>query len=214
MDDKYWENFYKANGKDSKISNCSTFATFCMDKYFKNKEMHIVELGCGNGRDSVYFAQNHLDTTAIDQSITAINITKKLFKKSMLHFLNTSKADFVEIDYGKYGKIDVFYSRFTLHAITKNDESILLPKIYKALQPKGLFCVEVRTIKDPLFGVGVSCGDNTYLTDHKRRFIDSNEFLKQVLTLGFKLLYFVEEDNLSIHKNDNPVLMRIILEKE
>ena len=36
---------------------------------------------------------------------------------------------------------------------------------------------------------------------------------KQVLDLGFKELYFIEENNLSIYKNDNPVLMRIILQK-
>jgi hypothetical protein len=39
------------------------------------------------------------------------------------------------------------------------------------------------------------------------------KFLNTVLSLGFKLLYFNEQDNLSIYKDDNPVLMRIILEK-
>ena len=109
--------------------------------------------------------------------------------------------------------IDAFYSRFTVHAISKEDEDSLLPKVYNALDDDGLFCIEVRTTKDPLYGVGKYCGDNIYLTDHKRRFIDSNEFLSTMLNIGFRLVYFTEENNLSIYKEDNPILMRIILRK-
>ena len=122
--------------------------------------------------------------------------------------------DFIQEDYTQYEKIDVFYSRFTIHSITKDDEAILLPNVYTALSSNGLFCIEVRTTKDPLCGVGESCGENTFITDgHKRRFINSKVFREQVLDLGFKELYFIEEDNLSIYKDDNPVLMRIILQK-
>ena len=112
-------------------------------------------------------------------------------------------------------KIEVFYSRFTIHSISKSDELVLLPKIYSHnLDRKGLFCVEVRTINDPLYGIGI-CGENTFMTDnHKRRFIDTTVFRKQVLDLGFRELYFIEENNLSIYKNDNPVLMRIILQND
>ena len=90
---------------------------------------------------------------------------------------------------------------------------VSLPKIYTSLAHNGLFCVEVRTTNDPLYGVGKDCGDNTFLTDHRRRFIESNVFLKQVLLLGFSILFFTEENNLSIYKDDNPVLLRIILKK-
>jgi len=88
-----------------------------------------------------------------------------------------------------------------------------LPNVYAGVNDGGLFCIEVRTTKDPIFGKGENCGDNTFITDHRRRFIDSQVFIKQCLALGFKILYFTEENNLSVHKNDNPVLMRLILQK-
>ena len=127
--------------------------------------------------------------------------------------LNPIAADFVKDGFNFNSVIDVFYSRFTLHAISKEDEECLLPKVYNAMSENGLFCIEVRTTKDPMCGVGKDCGDNIYLTDHKRRFIDSNEFLKTMLKIGFRLVYFNEQNNLSIYKEDNPVLMRIILRK-
>jgi hypothetical protein len=79
----------------------------------------------------------------------------------------------------------------------------------------GLFCIEARTINDPLFGIGEDCGQNTFINNnHKRRFIDTSEFRKQVVEFGFKELFFVEENNLSIVGDDNPTLMRIVLEKQ
>jgi len=213
MDRSYWNSYYQNHGKDKGINVCSTFAKFCLDKFFTKEELNIIELGSGNGRDAVYFAHHKLNIIAIDQSTTAIEIEKESIKEDVNGYLNPRALDFVSEDYSKYESIDAFYSRFTIHAITKNDEELLLPKIYSALNNGGLFCIEVRTTKDPMFGVGEDCGNNTFITDHKRRFIESDVFLKKILSLGFKLLYFTEENNLSIYKDDNPVLMRIILEK-
>ena len=176
--------------------------------------MNIVELGSGNGRDAIFLAHHDHQVVAIDQSTTAIDIEKENLHNNVSQYLHPKALDFIQEDYSRYEKIDVFYSRFTIHSITKDDEELLLPNIYNALNSNGLFCIEVRTTKDPLYGVGESCGENTFITDnHKRRFINSRVFRKQVLDLGFKELYFIEKDNLSIYKNDNPVLMRIILQK-
>jgi tellurite methyltransferase len=214
MDIKYWNSYYKQHGKDKGISKHSSFARFCLDNFFIEKSFNIVELGSGNGRDAIFFAHHGCNVTAIDQSTIAIDIEKQNLNANVSKNLHPKALDFIQEDYTQYEKIDVFYSRFTIHSITKDDEAILLPNVYTALSSNGLFCIEVRTTKDPLCGVGESCGENTFITDgHKRRFINSKVFREQVLDLGFKELYFIEEDNLSIYKDDNPVLMRIILQK-
>ena len=214
MDKKYWNTYYQQHGKDKGISKCSSFAQFCLDNFFIEKNYNIVELGSGNGRDAIFLAHYKHNVIAIDQSIAAIDIEKLSLDLEVAQYLHPKALDFIQEDYSQYEKIDVFYSRFTIHSITKVDEELLLPNVYNALSSNGLFCIEVRTIKDPLYGVGESCGEDTFITDnHQRRFINSSVFRKQVLDLGFKELYFIEEDNLSIYKNDNPVLMRIILQK-
>ena len=214
MDIKYWDNYYQQHGKDKGISKHSSFSQFCLDGFFTEKSLNIVELGSGNGRDAIFLAHHDHQVVAIDQSTTAIDIEKENLHTNVSQYLHPKALDFIQEDYSQYEKIDVFYSRFTIHSITKVDEELLLPNVYNALSSNGLFCIEVRTIKDPLYGVGESCGEDTFITDnHQRRFINSRVFRKQVLDLGFKELYFIEEDNLSIYKNDNPVLMRIILQK-
>ena len=214
MDKNYWDGYYKLHGGDIEISDPSSFAKFILKNFFSERKFNIVELGSGNGRDAIFFAYNGHSVIAIDQSTRVINIQKKNLENKFAKNLHSKAQDFVKEDYSRYEKIDAFYSRFTIHSITKSDELELLPKIYDNLERKGLFCVEVRTINDPLYGIGEFCSENTFVTDnHKRRFIDTKVFRKQVLDLGFKELYFIEENNLSIYKNDNPVLMRIILQK-
>ena len=214
MDKNYWDEYYKVHGGDKEISNPSSFAKFILKNYFSEKKFNIVELGSGNGRDAIFFAYNGHNVIAIDQSTKVINIQKQNLENKLAMNLHSKAQDFVKEDYSKYEKIDAFYSRFTIHSISKSDELELLPKIYDNLEKEGLFCIEVRTINDPLYGIGDFCSENTFVTDnHKRRFIDTKVFRKQVLDLGFKELYFIEENNLSIYKNDNPVLMRIILQK-
>ena len=213
MDKEYWNKFYKKHLGDNSISQKSSFATFCQEEFFKYKSFKIIELGSGNGRDSIYFAKCNHNVIAIDQSTVALNIEKKNLPNNISNNLIGKADDFITEDYSIYGDIDIFYSRFTIHAIGKDEEQIIIQKVYNHLNQGGLFCIEVRTTKDSLFGIGKYMGDNTYFTDHSRRFIDSNIFLKDVLNLGFKLKYFIEKNNLSIYREDNPVLMRIILEK-
>jgi len=207
MDKQYWNNFYKDHSLREDISECSTFASFCCENFFKQSKT-IVDLGCGNARDAQHFARNHL-VYGLDQSVDG-----KVINANKLPSLNLIEQDFVYDDYNFSNKVDVFYSRFTVHSITEEDQEVLLPKVYNSLDAGGLFCIEVRTTKDPKFGVGKHICDTTYFNDgHTRRFIDSQKFVNTVLPLGFKLLYFNEQDDLSIYKDDNPVLMRIILEK-
>lgn len=219
MDKEYWDQFYKHRLNKSNIEECSTFANFCIQNYFTTK-LSIVDLGCGNARDSLYFARQGHDVLAVDQSlescVTEINTHENIqYLNDDFVYPSYHQEDLETTEYHpNLLPIDVFYSRFTLHSITKEDQDKLLTKIYSCLRETGLFCIEARTIKDSKFGVGKHICDTTYFNDgHTRRFIDSQEFLKRVLSLGFKLKYFNEQSNLSVYKDDNPVLMRIILEK-
>lgn len=208
MNKQYWKNFYQKEGLNNELVNPSTFAIFCQ-KEFLQKPKTIIELGCGNGRDSLYFANQSHSVLAIDQYIDQ-EVRDIRHHKNLQYIEN----DFIQYSPTPSLPVNVAYSRFTIHSITQQEQDKLLPIIYKYLPPKGLLCIEARTTKDPKYGVGECVEENTYTNNnHERRFIDTNVFTKTVLDLGFKLRYFNEQNNLSIYKDDNPVLMRVILEK-
>lgn len=209
MDKEYWDNFYK---QKKVVHFPSTFAEFCLSEFIKPKST-IVELGSGNGRDALYFAENEHYVYAIDQSHEAKNLEKNVLTTVAKENIELITADFTQENFERFNKIDVFYSRFTIHAIQQQEQERLLSMVYSSLDKGGVFLVEARTTKDSLYGQGKHVGNNAYVTDHYRRFIDSQDFLKECLNLGFKVLFFTEKSGLSVFNNDDPVLMRIALKK-
>lgn len=204
MNKDYWTDIYKHN----KVVHydCSSFAEFIKNRY--NTIDSVVDLGCGNGRDSCFFASEGIYTIAIDQSTHSIN--NNPIYENVKHNMQVIQDDFVNFDYSKI-KADLFYSRFTLHSITTHDEDVLLKSVRESLSKGGMFAIEARSTQDPLCGVGQHVCDTTWQTDHMRRFIDTQQFIQKAIDLKFKILYFDERDGLSVVKDDNPVLMRIIL---
>lgn len=200
MDKKYWNKFYKKNMVINKPSN---FAQFCLEKYIPPKST-ILELGSGNLRDAYFFANNSHKVIAVDQNSVITNNSNNI---SLL------TENFTEIDLQLHKGFNVAYSRFSMHSIEEKDEDSILLKVFNALPKNGIFLIEARTIKDSLFGKGVYKGDNAYFTDHYRRFIDPSEFIRKVQSIGYKILFSVVSDGLSIYEDQDPILMRIVLGK-
>lgn len=205
-DDKsYWAKFYEHN--QNPFSQ-SLFAEFILKYAPKNAK--ILELGCGNGRDSVFFHQKGLRVKAIDACENEIEYLKAHYANENLEFEN---ADFCALDEIS-NAYDVIYSRFTLHSITKKQQERLLPFVYNALKAQGLFCVEVRGLKNSLFNQGVALGDNAFIYDeHYRRFLDFEILCDELKNLGFNLLFAKEDKGFAPFKNEDDFFIRIIAQK-
>ena len=204
----YWNQYYKK----IKFSNTkpSSFSKFCYNKFIKNKKTkNILDIGCGNGRDTIYFFKKGLKVIGIDKSDIAIKINKDKFPSDKN--LTFYKKDINRSNLKKMGKFDFIYLRFFLHAINLKTQKKLFKHI-RNLKKKGtLIMLEFRTDKDPLINKGKKLSKNETVTDHYRRFINVQTILKYSKILSFKLVYILEEKGLSKYKNDNPVLCRLIL---
>ena len=83
MDDKkYWTEYY---AKNSTPTNASTFAEFVLPELEENK--CLIELGCGNGRDSIFFAQNNLNVIALDQVQEEVDYLNENHKEDNITFV-------------------------------------------------------------------------------------------------------------------------------
>ncbi len=209
MDKNYWDQFYSDN---KAVHYPSSFAELCMEKFI-NKNANILELGAGNGRDAFFFAEMGKKVWAIDQSIKESEKYLETHSDGVKANVSLISTDFTNDDFSSYKDIDIFYSRFTIHAIEADGEDRVIKNVYQALSEGGKFLIEARTTLDPLCGQGEKVGINTYKTDHLRRFIDSQTFVEKCLKLGFKIKYFTEEAGLSVFRDDDPVLMRLVLIK-
>ncbi|WP_207741083.1 class I SAM-dependent methyltransferase [Paraclostridium bifermentans] len=206
MDNQYWNNYYKKNLAPKEASN---FAWYIMKYLEKNK--FIIELGCGNGRDSLFFTNNGINVLAIDQSEAIIDDLKVKNKYKNIKFI---QDDFVNSKLLDEIKVDYVYSRFTIHSITEEDEEKLIKRVYNCLKNKGMFFIEVRSVKDELYGLGEKIARNAYIyDDHYRRFIVIDELVKNLEKNGFKIILAQESRDWAIYKDSNPIIIRIIAKK-
>jgi len=201
----FWNKFYD---NDLAPSDPSNFAKLCLEYVDKSKP--LVEFGCGNGRDSFFFAQNGINVISLDRSKKAI--TKDLtFKVPNITF---KEMDFTRISANELtDEIGGIYSRFTLHSIDKEGYNRTIRYCGEKLAKGAKLFIEARTINDPLFGKGEKCPDNGFKTTHYRRFLEIKEVISDVLNAGFKLEYAIEDYLDCWYKDDHAVVLRIIAQK-
>lgn len=204
-DREYWNEYYKGRIKQELIP--SDFARVIAEML--DPGVHILELGCGNGRDSCHFLEKGYRVTAVDASNFAIDLLQKVASEN-------DRANFICHDFVKgrelySDKYDCVYSRFTLHAITSGQEDELLRNVKNALSENGLFCIEARTIHDDIYGCGENVGHNEFIYNgHFRRFIDVEEFGGKLKNLGFEIVSLEENTGFSKTAESDPVLMRCV----
>ena len=197
----YWDNYYKKIKGNLKPTS---FSKRCK-KILKGFRGKIYDIGCGNGRDTIYFNRNDFDCYGIDQSAKAIKLNKLRFKKYSKNFI---KGNFVNYSFQNSKKKFALYSRFTIHSINKDQEKLFFKRIHKLKNLDYIF-IEVRTIYDELFGKGKKIKKNAYLTTHYRRFINPPE-LRNEVKKSFKILEYKVSRGLAVYKNENPRVLRII----
>jgi len=113
----------------------------------------LLELGCGNGRDAVFFASHGIKVTACDQCQEELEyLQAKFANDTNLSFIN---ADFSRLSLQEI--YDVIYSRFTLHSVTSEDEDWTIKWCSEHLKTGGLFLIEVRGQRNELYGQRSSC---------------------------------------------------------
>jgi len=200
---KYWNKFYKKNS----ITKESTFAKFTYKKIV-NKAGKILDIGCGNGRDSNYFNKKGFQVTGIDISQKAIQKNSKNKIKNL---------SFKKFDIGRdkiKDKFDIIYCRFFVHTVDNLLENKLITLIKNSKYKGTLVFFEFRNYNDKIFGNFKAKDHNKVIEfekGHFRRIIDPKIFKKKFISkTKSKIIYQKNGINLSIVKKDNPNLSRMV----
>jgi len=97
---------------------------------------HILDFGCGTGRDSRYFLQQSYKVTAIDGSQRMCKMASEYIGQTVIHML------FDEMDYSK--EFDGIWACASLLHVGKNEMSDVIGKLYQALKPEGILYVSYK----------------------------------------------------------------------
>lgn len=185
-DTTYWNDFYNGHVVNT---SCSDFCKFVMLFFQENASIkNVVDCGCGNGRDS-YELHKKYNVRGVDNS----GFVPK--EKDNLGF---SCGDFVTMNKADY---DLVYSRFTFHSITNENHETFL----NSIEENSFVAIEARSSK----------GEDDYVChgkEHFRNYIDI-EYLKNLLSNNFEILYIKEGNNMAKYKDEDPICIRVIARK-
>jgi tellurite methyltransferase len=208
MDKNYWENYYK---KQNERLKPSLFAHYVVENV-ANPNNALVELGCGNGRDAVYFANEGLQVLAADQCAAEIKFLQ--FRYEKLKNLIFQAADFSNLSDNQ--NFDIVYSRFTLHSVSKEQEMRTLAWAHRNLKAGGYFCIEVRGQQNEIYQLGekVENDQDAYVfNNHYRRFLSFDKLCGDLKALGFRIEYAAEKKGFAPFAGKDETYIRIIAKK-
>ncbi|MGI3131258.1 class I SAM-dependent methyltransferase [Halopseudomonas pachastrellae] len=202
---EYWNSFYSRMGVTAPRLP-SQFAVFAAGDF--SGVDGVAEFGCGNGRDSEFFAANGFRVLAFDASSQAIDLCLTHTKSSQVDYLLRSVEGCAkELQTFAQGKQRIaVYARFFLHAIDAEMESSFLGMLADALPSGALVYLEYRTRED-------ETGEKKF-GQHFRRYIDHGVLIETLCAIGFSIAYQVQGRGFAKYRDEDAQVGRCVAVKD
>jgi SAM-dependent methyltransferase len=184
----HWEKNF-SNRPDMFGTDASMAAVYTLDQFKKNNFKNIVELGSGQGRDSIFFAKNGLNIQSLDYSQSGIKrIQEKSTQLGLGNLLDAKIFDVRERLPFDDNSIDGCYSHM-LYCMALSFEEIenLNNEVHRVLKQDGLNVFTVRNIEDGDYQNGIHRGEDLYESNGFIVHFFSKDKIKKLLR-GFELL--------------------------
>ena len=134
-------------------------------RLFKREgKTNILELGCGQGRDTIWFARNGFKVSALDYSAQGLEAIGEKARELKLSHLVVSRMHDVRTPLPFADEtFDACYSHMLLcMALTSSEIESLSKEIRRVLKPGGLNIYTVRTTTDPHYRTGIHRGEDMW----------------------------------------------------
>jgi len=156
-----WDNVYS---RDESFfgENPSHFAVISFSDFNKQRVKKLLELGCGQGRDTIYFASNDLEVSTLDSSSVAIkNLERKLTEKNIsIHTRHFDARRGIPFSNNSF---DAIYAHMFFNMQFTDDElKFLFSESSRVLKNHGLLYFSVRSNKDQLYNTEKKIDSNIH----------------------------------------------------
>lgn len=148
----------------------------------------ILELGCGQGRDSIFFASNNIEVVALDSSQVAVEALSKITNEKnlsirpMIHNANEG-IPFGDSSFDAVYSHMFFNMRFSVEKL-----KYLFVEVNRVLKKEGLNLFSVRSDHDPMCGKGTLVEEGIYeINSFQIRFFTKSDIEDIVTKTGFSL---------------------------
>ena len=171
-------------GKEPSIAAITAAKTFR-----ENKVGRILELGCGQGRDSLFFAKSGFNIEALDYSSSAVkDIINKSKEYKLDNFLKAKIFDVrKKLPYENETFDGCFSHMLYCMAFSVDEIEKLNNEVNRVLKKGGINIFTVRNTSDDDYNNGIHRGEDLYENEGFIVHFFSEDKIKRLLR-GFKLI--------------------------
>ena len=209
---QHWENYYITNPETVGVS-LSAAAIKAAETFNKEGITNILELGAGQGGDTLFFAQKGFHIQILDFSQTAVDNIIKRAKTLGVDKLITGKIHNVRnpLPFTDEKFSGCFSHKLYCMALTVKELQFLSDEIHRVLKNGGVNIYTVRHTGDGDYKNGIHRGEDLYESDGFIVHFFSKEKVKQ-LSNGFDIVNIVNIEN--FEEGEFPIkLFRVTLKK-
>ena len=159
----FWDGRYAEHGRIYG-KDPSVLARWTVNSRLLKPGGRIIEVGCGTGRNSIFFAKHGLEAAGMDFSAVALEMAKEDAGREGVD------VAFVTGDMTALGNVfkepafDAAFCNFCLHLFDETTGTAIVEGMRGLLVPDGIIVASLLSTADDGFGVGKCLGPCTYET--------------------------------------------------
>ena len=194
----YWNDIYSK--KNYFGTGPTKLAIFAKELLEKNSLQKILELGCGQGRDCLFFAKEGFDVFGFDISQDAISFVEECRIAENLGNLKVVVHDVTKpLDFNS--EFDLIYSNLALQFFDLNQLGAIFDNINKIMQKNSLFLFSTKKPGDKYHNFGTKIDDDTFEYNRIKRYFFDQDSLRALLEKNFKILIFDSAQHENLDKS-------------
>ncbi|WP_373521016.1 class I SAM-dependent methyltransferase [Aquiflexum sp.] len=177
---------------------------YLLDQILKgrfNKSMKILDAGCGEGRNTIYFLNQGFQVFGVDSNPTAIQMARiyshTIQKDFDIYRFQTSTIEDIPFHQGAF---DALISSAVLHFAKSEAQFFkMMDEMMRVLKPGGIFFLRMTTAQGGILENSPNLGDGVYLLpDGTERFLLTEELEKEVIA-KYNLTYLEQPKSVLVH---------------
>lgn len=205
---RHWSDFYRSRASDRVPTTPSPFATWVADQL--EPQQHVLDVGAGNGRDSVHFATRGHRVTALDGSKMARRLTRRLAAEHSVKVrhqeLNLNDLFSTLTSGGRFAhakRPPQIYARFLLDAVEQDTRRNFFRWARMVQRRGGLTYLEFRTWQGVLRAKAFPF--------HYRTLLRPSQVVAEIERYGGVVVHREVGSGLAPFEKDNPRICRLVV---
>jgi len=194
---KHWDSTYAQT--DFFGAEPSELGISALELFRKEQVRNVLEIGCGQGRDTWFFVRNGLEVIALDYSETGVCQMQERAKDMKVQNQITLKVHDARLGIPLADdSVDAIFSHmFFCMELSENQLESIFEECLRVLRPGGINLYSVRNEHDPHYRKFVPKGEDMYQNPmgFVVHFFDPERIKR--LAEGYELMYMKEFDDTS-----------------